>query len=238
MALADAFGGSIADKFVANNGTTAHDASPVMPSHDRRLKMSIQPRLLACVAAIASLLIVSSVLAGSNEPKNAPQTKADALVFGGIQYLHRWSKDGQNEFTPKSDGDLAHWRDMVTINVHETVRNGDQLADLANRVLDNYQSHGKIVRSNSRPRTAQRPAEHLIVALLGNQALLETAFARIVLVDGVGVVAVYSHRAYGNAAAETTGEWLNANGQSLETTLMSWDKIPSPASLKQLRQSK
>jgi hypothetical protein len=200
--------------------------------------MTFQSRLLACVAAIASLLVFSSVLAASNETKNAPQTQADSLTFGGMEYLHRWSKDGQNEFTPGSDGDLAHWHDMVTINVHETVRNGDQLADLANRVLGNYQSHGKIVRTNSRPRTAQHPAEHLIVAVLGNQGLLESAFARIVLVDGVGVVAVYSHRVYGNAAADTTGEWLNANGQSLETTLMSWDKIPSPAALKQLRQSK
>ena len=200
--------------------------------------MTVQSRLLACVAAMASPLIFSSVLAASNQPKNAPQPKADSLTFGGMEYHHRWSKDGQNEFTPGNDGDLADWHDMVTINVHEKVRNGDQLADLANRVLVSYQSHGKIVRTNSRPRTAQHPAEHLVVAVLGSQGLLETAFARIVLVDGVGVVAVYSHRVYGNAAADATGEWLKANGQSLETTLMSWDKIPSVAALKQLRQSK
>src|SRR2546427_5562449 len=43
-----------------------------------------------------------------------------ALSFGGMDYLHRWTKDGQNEFTPESDSDLARWHDMITINVHET----------------------------------------------------------------------------------------------------------------------
>ena len=67
---------------------------------------------------------------------------------------------------------------------------------------------------------------------------METAFARIVLMDGVGVVAVYSHRVYGKQAAEAAGEWLKANGPLLERTLMSWDRIPSLAALKQLRQRK
>src|SRR4051812_29731045 len=70
------------------------------------------------------------------------------LTFGGVEYLHRWSKAGQNEFTPASDSDLARWHDMITIDVHDAVRNGDQLAEVANRVLGNYQSHGKIVRTD------------------------------------------------------------------------------------------
>ena len=116
--------------------------------------------------------------------------------------------------------------------------NGEQLADLANRVLGNYRSHGKIMRTDSKPRTAQRPAEHLIVALLANQDLVEAVFPRVVLVDGVGIVAVTSHRAYGKGAAEAIGEWLKANGPAREGTLMSWGKIPSAAVLKQLPQSK
>ena len=94
------------------------------------------------------------------------------------------------------------------------------------------------MRTESRPRTPQRPAEHLIVALLGNASLLEAAFARVVLLDGVGVVAVYSHRVYGNDAAQPIGDWLQANGPAIEQTLMTWDRVPSPATLKQLPQSK
>jgi hypothetical protein len=88
-----------------------------------------------------------------------------SVTLGGTEYLHRWSKAGQHEFTPRGDEDLAHWRDMVTINVHDAVADGEQLADLANRVVGNYQSHGKILRTDSRPRTAQRPAEHLVQVL-------------------------------------------------------------------------
>lgn len=198
--------------------------------------MNSQLRLVARLTTVASLCMFSNTFAASDQANE--QSKGATLSFAGVDYVHRWSKNGQNEFTPRNDADLARWHDMVTINAHETVRNGEQLADLADRVLSNYQSHGKIVRTDSRPSTAQRPAEHFIAALLGSPDFVEAAFARIVLVDGVGVVAVYSHRVYGKQAAEATDEWLKTNGPLLERTLMSWDRIPPLAALKQLRQSK
>src|SRR6266496_386323 len=194
--------------------------------------MNPQSRLVQALAILAGLFIFASAFAAWGQAKNSPQAKAATIGLGGVDYVHRWSKNGQNEYTPDNDSDLARWHDMVTINVHEAVRNGDQLADLANRVLGNYQSHGKIVRTDSRPRTPQRPAEHLIVAVLGDPDFLEAAFARIALVDGVGVVLVYSHRAYGKEAPEIIGGWLQANGPSLEKTLMNFDKIPTLAALK------
>lgn len=127
---------------------------------------------------------------------------------------------------------------MVTINLHRKVTDGEQLADVANRVLANYQSHGKILRTDSRPRTPQRPAEHLVVALLGNPSLLEAAFARFVLVDGVGTIIVYSRRFYGSDAANAMGTWLQGNGTATERTLMSWDTIPAASTLSRLPQSK
>ncbi len=181
--------------------------------------MTLEWRLVHVLSAIASLLVLSSAFAASDQIRNAPQTKPATLSFGGMDYLHRWSKDGQNEFTPESDSDLARWHDMITINVHETVGNGEQLADLANRVLGNYQSHGKIVRTVSKPRTPQRPA-------------------RLVLVDGAGVIAIYSHRVYGKEAAETIGQWLETKGPAVEKTLMAWDKMPRLAALKNLPQNK
>ena len=104
---------------------------------------------------------------------------------------------------------------MVTINVNEAVRKGDQLATMANSILANYERRGKIVRTDSKPRTPRRPAEHLIVALPGNATLMEAAFARVMLIDGVAVVAVYSHRAYGRDASGPMGEWLQTNGPTI-----------------------
>ncbi len=196
-----------------------------------------QSRLAHVLMALASSVAFSSAFAAPNQLLDTPPTKAATLNFDGRLYLHRWSKAGQNEFTPENDKDLGRWHDMVTINVHQGVRNGDQLAELANAVLGNYQRHGKIVRTDSKPRTPQRPAEHLIVALLGSPGLLEAAFARILLIEGVGIIAVYSHRAYGTDAAGTLGDWLKTKGPSIETTLMTWDKIPSLVVLRQLPQS-
>jgi len=197
--------------------------------------MRLLPRLLRIVFGVLTLVSLS-INGASAQPVTS--SNATSVTLGGVDYLHRWSKAGQHEFTPRGQEDLDRWRDMVTIDVHQTVGNGEQLADLANRVLGNYQGHGKIVRTDSRPRTPQRPAEHLIVALLGNPSLIEAAFARVVLLDGTGVVVVYSHRLYGKDVGNAMGDWLQANGPTVERTLMSWDGIPAPRALKQLPQAK
>jgi hypothetical protein len=200
--------------------------------------MNVRSRGAYAWVLFLGMLIHSGVPGAADKKSTPPAARAATLTFDGTVYLHRWSRGGQNEYTPEGDNDLSRWRDMVTLNTHDAVRSGEQLATLANSVMGNYQKHGKIVRTDSKPRTPQRPAEHLIVAILGNAELLEAVFARIVLVDGVGEVAVYSHRIYGRDAAGPMGEWLKANGPSIEKTLMAWDGIPSPAALRSLPQGK
>ena len=186
------------------------------------------------VMMLAGLYAASAGAAHANtRSARAPST----VAFGSTAFVHRWSNGGQHEFTPSRDGDLAHWREMVTINVHEAVTDGEELAALANRVLGNYQRHGKIVRTDSRPRTAERPAEHFAAALLAGSSQLEAAFARFVLAEGVGVVVVYSRQFPGENAAREMGEWVQANGPAIERTLMSWP-IPSVRSLQRLPQQK
>src|SRR5262245_26462329 len=98
----------------------------------------------------ALLVIGVSWMVILNAPVSMTQTTASrdkpalTLSFGGVDYLHRWSKNGQNEFTPSGNEDLASWRDMITINVYENVGTGEALADLANKILTNYQGHGRI----------------------------------------------------------------------------------------------
>jgi hypothetical protein len=166
------------------------------------------------------------------------KSPASTLRLGGLEYIHRWSKAGQNEYTPQGQNDLNRWEQMVTLNVHPQVTNGEQLADLANRILSRYQQAGTILRTTSRPQTPQRPAEHLIVAILRRQDLREAAFARLLLVEGVGVVVVVSRRAYGAKAHATTAAWLQANGEATERTLMSWNGLPSLSALQQLPQGR
>ena len=187
--------------------------------------------------AIAYLLMFSSASAASDHAA-ASKTNPMSVVFRGVEYEHRWSKSGQNEFTPQGQSDLNAWQDMITFNVHAAVTSGEKLAEIANGVLGNYQRAGKILRTDSKPKTKDRPAEHLISAVLGSPTFLEAVFARFVLVDGVGTVVVYSHRVYGKSVGPAMSKWLQANGQQIENALMAWDKIPTAAALKTLPQSK
>lgn len=159
------------------------------------------------------------------------------LRLAGTDYLHRWSRQGQHEFTPIDDSDMGSWRDMLTLNQHAAVTQGEQLAELANRVLGNYQRHGKILQTRSTPRTASQPAQHLIVAVLATPQLLEAAFARCLLHEGSGLVVVYSHRLYGSAAGPAMSDWLRTQGAAQEQALMAWNALPTAAQLKALPQA-
>jgi hypothetical protein len=49
---------------------------------------------------------------------------------------------------------------MLTVNVCPGAHDGDALTARANAVLENYKTHdGMVVRTNSVPRTLDRPAE-------------------------------------------------------------------------------
>ena len=150
-------------------------------------------RLVSFTAALLTVLTFTP--AGDRLAAQPSRITPLTLSFAGGSYLHRWSKAGQHEFTPKGEEDLSKWNSMVTLNVHEA-RTGEQLAEVANGVLGNYQRAGKILRTDSKPRTAKAEAEHLIAAILIDPAFLEAAFARILLHEGQGLVVVYSKRVY------------------------------------------
>jgi len=175
--------------------------------------------------------------APSEDRRSETAATADkpTFVFGGAGYFHRWSQNDQHEFTPTGQDDLQKWTDMITINVYGSAHDGDALAVKANAVLENYKSHGgRVLRTDSVPRTPDRPAEHFIAVVFGRPNFLEVAFARFKLVDGVGCSIVYSHRIYGEKVGDQMSRWLNENGSKTEKMLMEWKTIPSLGSLPQL----
>ncbi len=191
-------------------------------------------RQLVLLPLYASLAGALGCIAPAATAQSARRADAAKLTFNGVDYVYRWGKAGQFEFLPPHDSDLAKWQDMVTINLHESATTGEHVAELANKVVANYQRAGKVMRTDSKPGTPNRPAEHLIVAVFGNPDFLEAAFARMVLIDRVGVVAVYSHRVYGKGVGPAMTDWLKANGPRTEGALMAWDRVPAPAALKRL----
>jgi len=171
------------------------------------------------ITIIFVILLLSSLTA------NAGST---TINFNDTNYLHRWSKATQHEFTPKDQPDLTKWDDMITVNYYTDVKDGEQLALIANNLLSTYKKYGaKILRTNSIPRTPQNTAEHLIVVIFGQSKFIEFVQARIKINDGMGASIVYSHRMYGDKIGEKMSQWLQSNGPTLERKLMSLDQIPS-----------
>jgi hypothetical protein len=175
------------------------------------------------------LLVLLMVLPTALQAQGGPPGPPLSLRFREQVYERRWSGPHQHEFTPAGQEDLSRWTDMVTINTYPQVRDGDGLAEVANRVLATYTSNnGRVLRTASVPRSAAGPAEHLIVALFPRPESIEAVFARFRLADGRGTAVIVSHRIHGRAAGPAMQAWLEANGPDVERRLMALEGIPSP----------
>lgn len=170
------------------------------------------------------LLLTAAALMSS---RAAETSKAPAFQFRQVNYFHRWSKNDQHEFTPDKQEDLDRWNDMITINDYPAVHDGDALAATANTVVGNYKgADGKILKTSSIPRTADRPAEHFIAVMFTRPAFVEIAFARFKLRENKGQSSVYSHRFYGDKKADEANAWLKANTAAVEKELLEWKFSP------------
>jgi hypothetical protein len=175
------------------------------------------------------LPLVAFENSGIAAPTNgSAKDAAPTFRFADVEYFHRWSNSDQHEFTPREQTDLKRWADMVTVHHYRQVTSADGLAQSANAVLENYKNHrALVVKTDSIARTAQKPAEHLIVVLFPRPDFIEAVFARFKLVNGVGTAVIYSHREYGAKIGDQMSAWLKANGPGLEKTLMAWEKFPA-----------
>jgi hypothetical protein len=169
-------------------------------------------------------LLVAIAAGATSTFSGAAKDSAPAFQFRQVNYFERWSKNEQHEFTPDKQEDLDHRTDMMTLNGYPDVHDGDALAATANTVLENYErAEGKVLKTSSVPRTADRPAEHFIAVMFTRPAFIEIAFARLKLRQDKGQSFVYSHRFYGDKKSDEASAWLKADGGGVEKALMEWD---------------
>lgn len=151
--------------------------------------------------------------------------------FNGTEYFHRWSRNGQHEFTPEGQTDLKKWTEMMTIILYPSVQDSAGLAQVAERVRNLYGENGHVLRTKSLPASLGRTGEHLIVVYFKQPTFVEVGFARFTLHDGGGASLVYGHRIYGEEVDQEMADWLEANGEQIEEALMAWNEAPSPSEL-------
>lgn len=163
-----------------------------------------------------------------------------ALKFGfdGTDYVHRsTTTNGRSDFTPASQpGDT--WRDRVTIVVRENVTTSDELSSIANNLLATVGDLGEVVRAESAANPRTQETDHFFAARMQASNYTQASFARVALIEGKGMLIVYSHRSYGEHSAESSTGWMDRNGEATERALMAWTGMPKIAQLRALQPSK
>ena len=162
------------------------------------------PLQIWSLALLGLLAFAAPAPAQAPVQKNAPGVTlaAPSISFAGVEYLHRWSKGDQHELTPRGQEDLERWTDMITVIYYRQAKDGDGLAAVASSVLEAYKRNQAVVlKTESLPRTAEKPAEHFVTVTFNRPGLSEAVYARFVLRDGMGLVIIRSHRTYGPKAA-------------------------------------
>jgi hypothetical protein len=173
------------------------------------------------------MLLLHHGVVGSVTPIAVVQDKTPAFTFADVKYFHRFTDKDQHEYTPAGQEDLKAWTEMVTLLVYRNVKEGEGLASTASNVLETYKANrAVVVKTNSVPRTKDKPAEHLIVVIFGRPEFIEVAFSRFRMYNGLGSAVVFSHRIYGKAVGDKMQDWLAKNGQATEANLMKWDAMP------------
>jgi hypothetical protein len=180
---------------------------------------------LACFSLLFTQNVVSAFLLQAADKK----AQVAGFSFADVGYFHRFTQADQHEYTPGGQEDLNAWTDMVTILFYRKVKDAEGLAATANAVLETYKANkGLVVRTDSVPRTSDKPAEHLMVVIFGRPDFIEVAFSRFRMHEGVGSAVVYSHRIYGKKVGDEMSAWLKTNAPATESNLMKWDAMPKP----------
>jgi hypothetical protein len=188
----------------------------------------------ACQALV--LVVLASPLALAKEPARPAAAK---LSFGGVEYVHRTTTmNGRSDFTPAAQPDLGTWRDRVTIIVRDNVTTPDQLSGIAANLVETVGDLGEVVRTDSAANPRTHETEHFFAAKLQGKDFTQASFARLALVEGKGMVVVYSHRSYGEHSEQSSTGWMDRNGEATERELMSWTGMPKLAQLRALPQSR
>jgi hypothetical protein len=186
----------------------------------------------ACQALV--LTVLASSIALAKEPAKPAAAK---LNFNGVEYVHRSSSNGRYDFTPAAQPG-ADWRDRMTIVLRENVTTPEQLSSIASNLVDTVSDVGEVVRAESVPNMRTDETEHFFAAKMQTDKYTQAAFVRLALVEGKGVLVMYSHRSYGEHSAESSTGWMDRNGEATERALMSWGGTPKLAKLRALPKAK
>ncbi len=178
-------------------------------------------------------VLVLTMLVAAKAAAAAP--KPTSVVFLGEEYFHRWSMNGQNEYTPKGSEDLAAWSNMLTLN--STRVDPTRMPELVSTIRANYEKNGATILRVDSADGPSGKTEYFQAAVFTTDAFMEAALTRVFLAEGRPLIATYAKRFYGADVGAQMSAWLKQNGPAREKSLRTWTGVPTLAALEALPQS-
>lgn len=184
---------------------------------------------LALTSALLTLAAPQSAQAqqAAAAPKSA--NGQQTLNFDGKRYLHRYSKNGQHEFTPAGQEDLQRWQEMLTL-VMRPGADAENTRQWAEAMAAGYKEKGLLVQADQPP-----GGEYRMLGVLGAPGMTEVNFVRV-MPHGSGAMTVLVQRRFYGEESRQMADWVRDNSPRLSGLLVDWQP-PAESQIKALPES-
>jgi hypothetical protein len=162
----------------------------------------------------------------------APQSAATPrITFRGTEYFLRSPHGNTYEFRPAGQDDPT-FTDSLTLDLYPAAHDEEALATITSRVRAIAEGAKATILPATVSASGQRTVEHYFAAVVPTSHGADFDAIRVVLVDKQAVGVFYTHRSYGQSAANATNDWAKKNAADVEQQLLRFDASHAVSSAK------
>ena len=178
--------------------------------------------LAATITVLAAVSMpfgpVDSAAAGAPQSTATPK-----ITFRGTDYFLRSPQGNAYEFRPAGQDDPSTFTDSLTLDLYPAAHDEEALTTITSRVRAIAERAKATILPATVSASEQRTAEHYFAAVVPTTHGADFDAIRVVLVDKQAVGVFYTHRSYGQSAADATSDWAKKNAVDVEQQLLRFD---------------
>jgi hypothetical protein len=191
--------------------------------------------LAFALAATITVLAAAAMPFGpvDSAAARAPQSVATPkITFRGTEYFLRSPHGNTYEFRPAGQDDPSTFTDSLTLDLYPAACDEEALATITSRVRAIAEGAKATILPATVSASGQQTAEHYFAAVVPTTHGADFDAIRVVLVDKQAVGVFYTHRSYGQSAADATNDWAKKNAADIEQQLLRFDASHAVSSAK------
>jgi hypothetical protein len=187
------------------------------------------------LAATITVLVAAAMPFGPVDSAAAwapPSAATPKITFRSTEYFPRSPQGNTYEFRPAGQDDPSTFTDSLTLDLYPAAHDEEALATITSRVRAIVEGAKATILPATVSASEQRTAEHYFAAVVPTTHGADFDAIRVVLVDKQAVGVFYTHRSYGQSAADVTSEWAKKNAADVEQELLRFDTSHAVSSAK------